>query len=176
MSASNINPETLSQIGRWSERQRSPHRVEASEVRRFAQAVMDDSPRTWRDESVPGRAFDGPVAPPAFAVHAFRRAPGTADPLERLAREPSFDGVGLDLRDNLPALGIRLPRLLNGGYEHEIYGYFRVGDYIFRRSRYAELFEKQSKSGPMIFVILEDEYSREDGDVYLLSRNTLIYR
>jgi len=50
------------------------HPVEASEVRRFFQAVMDPAPRYWDEAWAKISRYGGLVAPPAFPPLAFRRA------------------------------------------------------------------------------------------------------
>lgn len=143
-------------------------------MRRFAHATLDPA-RRYFVEAAADR-FGGPVAPPGFAAHAFRREADAPDPLDILASHPDYDGVGMHLREDLPPMNVALPRLLNGGYHYEFFGYFRVGESIWRRSRYGDVTQKQSKSGPMVFVIIEDEYSREDGVVYVKSSQTIILR
>jgi hypothetical protein len=133
--------------------------VEASEIRRFFQAVMDPAPRYWSEEWAKNNRYGGIVAPPAFAVHAFRRAPDMPDFLDGM-RNPDFDGRDPSYR-NLPPLPIPLGRLLNGGYEYSFYRYVRVGQRIFRKSRYKDIYQRMGKSGVMVFVVIEDRYFTE---------------
>lgn len=149
----------------------APHPVEASEVRRFHHATMDYASRYRAD--VGGR-YDGPVAPPAFPVHAFRRAAEEPDPLDA-AGSGDFDGTNRSFR-GLPSLGIPLPRLLNGGYQYELFRYARVGETILRKSRYKDIYQKDSKNGPLVFILLEDEYRTGHGEPLLNAINTIILR
>ncbi|MBR0667213.1 MaoC family dehydratase [Roseomonas hellenica] len=144
-------------IGTRSDWAEACHPVEASEARRFFQAIMDDSPR-YRSEAA-GSRYGGPVAPPGFPVHAFRRpASDATDPLEGRG-DPEFDGSSRLLRHHLPRLPIALEGVLNGGYEYEFFSYARVGERIFSRSTYRDLRQREGRSGPMVLVIIEDEYA-----------------
>ena len=174
--AEHISDEVRARIGQWSARVAAPHPVEPSEVRRFAQALMDDAPRYVGTATPGGRDYGGAVAPPAFAAHAFRRPPGAADPLDRLVDDPDFDGLNRQLRPGLAPLPIALPRLLNGGYEYEFFRYFANGQTIYVRSRYKDVYQKEGRGGAMVFMVIEDEYSDDAGALYLRSINTLILR
>jgi hypothetical protein len=69
-----------------------------------------------------------------------------------------------------------LAGILNGGYEYEFYSYARLGDTIRCRSRYKDIVQKTSKAGPMVLVVIEDEYATGDGRPLLKSINTQIMR
>lgn len=174
MSQDYITSEVRSVIGAWSSWMEATHPVERSEVRRFFQATMDFNAR-YVDESS-ATAFGGLVAPPAFPVHAFRRGEGEiSDPLDS-ADDPDFDGVSRALRAGLPPVPVPLSGILNGGYEYELYSYAKVGESIFCRSGYRDIYQKQGKGGPLIFVLIEDEYRTREGQPLLKSLNTMIMR
>jgi hypothetical protein len=171
-----ISDSARAMIGKWSELIEAPHAVEASEVRRFAHAMMDTHPRYNADGWQRGDERPGPVAAPAYAMHAFRRAFDASDPLDRLASDPDFDGLDRTLRPGLPALDIALPRLLNGGYDYEFFGYFKIGDRVFCKSAYTDIQEKRSSNGVMVLVSIEDQFFNQDGQLIFKSINTIILR
>ena len=176
MSRNFITDEVKAIIGARTEWVEAPHPVEASEVRRFFQATMDPHPRYWNDRWAAESRYRVPVAPPAFAVHAFRRPPeATEDPLDRMD-DPDFDGVSRTLRPGLPKVPVPLSGILNGGYEYEFYSYPAVGERIVSRSRYKDIFQREGKSGPMVFVLVEDEFATRDGRPLLKATNTNIMR
>jgi hypothetical protein len=153
------------------------HPVEASEVRRFFQAVMDPAPRYWDEAWAKTSRYGGLVAPPAFPPLAFRRAPNDPDPLDHMD-EPDFDGMVRSFR-GLPPVQVPLPRLLNGGYEYEFYRYARVGERIYRSSTYLDIYQRDGRSGPMVFVIVADMFTtdglgdgRGDGSIPLITTTT----
>jgi N-terminal half of MaoC dehydratase len=170
-----ITEEARALIGTRTPRQRAYHLVEASEVRRFTQAVMDTSPLYWDDACKAARPLGGAVTPLAYPTNAFRRAPGEPDPLDSMD-QPGFEGITRSFR-GLPAVPVDLPRLLNGGFEYEFFRHARVGDAIYCASSYRDIYERRSRAGePMVFVLIEDEYSLEEGDLLLRAVTTVILR
>jgi hypothetical protein len=159
-------------VGAESEFIEAPHLVEASEVRRFHQATLDENPRYW---DATASRYGGPLAPLGFPVHAFRRAPGTADPLDSMD-VPDFDGVQRQLRPGLPAVDLPFKRLLNGGYQYRFYRYAEIGDRILVKSRYKDIYQRQGKAGPMIFILIEDQYVTHAKNTLLTTINTMIMR
>src|ERR1039458_54106 len=66
-------------IGLQSETETACDPVERGAVRRYAQAIQDEDPIFW-DAGPNNARFGGPVAPPLFPTHMFRRAFGAPDP------------------------------------------------------------------------------------------------
>jgi acyl dehydratase len=150
--------------------------VERGAVRRFAQAIMDEDPLFWEPCASNAR-FDGPVAPPLYPTHLFRRAFGKPDPLQEHARDADYDGLGATSAQGLPELEpIKHLALLNGGSEIEFFRYARHGETLTLRSRYADIVEKETSKGPMIFVTIETEYHNGDGELLMKTRRTQIRR
>lgn len=162
-------------VGAESSWVEATHPVEASEVRRFHQATLDPAPRYWDAAAAGAARAGGLVAPPAFPAHAFRRAAGAPDPLAADAGA-DFGGYSRTLRPGLPPVSVPLSRLLNGGYSYEFFRYARLGERIRCRSRYKDIYQRDGASGPMVFVIIEDDYATGDGAPLLRSTNTLILR
>jgi len=163
-------------IGLQSESETACDPVERGAVRRYAQAIQDEDPIFW--DACPNNArFGGPVAPPLFPTHLFRRAYGAPDPLQQRARDPDFDGLASGASSGLPELDpIRHLALLNGGSEIEFFRYARHGETVKQRSRYADIVEKASGKGPMLFVTIETEYRNGDGELLMKTRRTQIRR
>ena len=67
------------------------------------------------------------------------------------------------MRPGLPKVPVPLAGILNGGYEYEFYSYARMGERIVSRSRYKRYLPAQGKSGPMVMVLIEDEFATSDG-------------
>jgi hypothetical protein len=168
-----ITPEVKALIGAEASPQVAHHKVEPSEVRRFHQALIHDAPHFWDPEAA--RRYGGPVAPIGFPVHAFRRTEEEPDPLEAMDR-PDYDGVDRRLRPGLPEVVVPLKRLMNGGYEYELFRYARPGERILLRSRYADIYQRNGRTGPIVFVVIEDSYETDRGEKLLRSMNTIILR
>lgn len=176
MSRNYITDEVKALIGAQTDWVEACHPVQESEVRRFFQATMDPHPRYWDEKWAAESRYGKPVAPPAFAVHAFRRPPdATADPLD-LMDDPDFDGVSRTLRPGLPPVPVPLSGILNGGYEYEFYSYPKMGERIVSRSRFRDIYQREGKSGPMVFVLVEDEFATSDGRPLLKATNANIMR
>jgi acyl dehydratase len=150
--------------------------VEPGAVRRFVQAIMDDDPIYWNAEAATVRGYDGPVAPPLFPGFVFRRAPGTPDPLDRVKENPDFDGIGGAGGGRLPPIPNLPVRTLNGGVEAEFFALARHGDRITAQSRYADIYEREGRTGKMVFIVTETTYTNQDGQVLAKIRNTGIRR
>jgi acyl dehydratase len=173
-----VTDEVRAFIGRESETIVATDEVELGAVRRFAQAIMDEDPNYWDAGVASASRFGGLITPPLYPLHAFRRASGTPDPLAAAAADPDYDGAGQGLagRLGLPPLPLGLKRMLNGGNDVEIYALARSGDRIRARSRYLDIYQKEGRSGPLVFVIIETTYETTEGARLLVSRQTQVWR
>ena len=171
-----ITDEVRAIVGAQSPWIEACHPVEPSEVRRFFQALMDPNPRFWNEDYAKTTRYGGVVAPPGFPVHAFRRPADDLNDTLAAAGDPDFDGVSRSMRPGLPKIPLALSGILNGGYEYEFYSYPKVGERIRCRSTYRDIYQKQGKAGPMVLVLIEDEYATADGRPLLKSLNTMIMR
>lgn len=177
MDQSYLTPEIKALIGMEGEPQTCWEPVERSEVRRFAQAVMDDDPIFWNDAYVSNTRYREVVAPPLFPLFAQRRLTGSTDPLDTAYSTPDYDGFEGLMVTGLPAIDLpTLPRLLNGGNEVEFYQLAKVGDRITAHSKYLDIYEKTGRSGTMVFIVIETRYTTQRDDLLMISRVTLIRR
>lgn len=168
-----ITPDVRAIIGAESPPVTAHHPVEASEIRRFHQALIDNAPRYWNPDAA--ERYGGPVAPIGFPVHAFRRTEKEPDPLEKMD-QPDYDGVDRALRPGLPPVLVPLKRLMNGGYDYELFRHARPGERVTLRSRYADIYQRNGRTGPIVFVVIEDSYETDAGEKLLRSTNTMILR
>ncbi len=163
-------------IGLQSETEIACDPVERGAVRRYAQAIMDEDP-IFAEPCANNARFGGPVAPPLFPTHMFRRKFGAPDPIQERASDPNFDGLGATSSQGLPELApIKHLALLNGGSEIEFFRYARHGETVKLSSRYADIVEKETSKGPMLFVTIETEYRTGEGELLMKARRTLIRR
>ena len=170
-----LTDEVRALVGVTGPRRVAPEPVGADTLRRFAQAAMELDPIHWDEAAARARGYERVVAPPLFPLHAFPRPAGTPDPLDALADDPDWDGIELT-EDGLPPVEVPLPRLLNGGVAAEVFALARVGDTIAAQSRYADISEREGSSGPMVFVVVETDYTNGDGALLLRTRTTMIAR
>ena len=174
--ASILPAAALKYIGLESQTEIACDPVERGAVRRYAQAIMDEDPIFWAP-CENNRLYGGPVAPPLYPTHLFRRPFGTPDPIQENARNPDFDGIGATAAQGLPEIEpLKGSALLNGGTEIEFYRYARHGERVKLKSRYADIYEKATSKGPMIFVVIESEYRTGDEELLIRTRRTQIRR
>jgi acyl dehydratase len=153
-----ITDEARAMIGRESEP--ITGEVRAKDIRRFCYAVGDSNPQYLDEESAGESQHGGVVAPPMF----FDIPTVPEYPLEELKA------------DGMPPPGIRPPvkalRSMAGGNEVEFFQPMRPGDKIQQVTKIADIYEKQGKSGRLVFTIYEHTYTNQDGDVVAVARQT----
>jgi acyl dehydratase len=131
--------------------------VGANEIRRWAQAVYypEPAPARFMDERVAARGpFAGLVAPREFNPFAWT------------------PGVGLGRHWEL--LTALRPTAINGGQRTTYHAPIRPGDVITSSRRFADVYEKQGRSGSMVFVVGETRWTNQRGELVRLGRGTLI--
>lgn len=138
--------------------------VYAKEIRRFCYAVGDLNPLYLDEEAARKSKQGGIVAPPMF----FDIPTAREFPQEELKV------------DGLPMAGIRPPlkvmRNMAGGDEVEFFKPMRPGDKITRVSKIVELFEKDGRTGRLVFTVFEHRYTNQDGELTAIVRQTGISR
>lgn len=165
-----------SYIGFKTEALHSNETVERGAVRRFAQAIMDDDPIFNGGAEAPVR-YGGPVAPPLFPQWMFRRDFDDPDLIQENAADPDFDGIAATVMQGLPPIdAFQGFNVLNGGSEIEFYRYALHGEKVKVTSSYEDMFEKMTRKGPMVFIIVASEYRTEAGELLLIIRRTSIRR
>lgn len=161
-------------IGVASEKTIACDTVERGAVRRFAQAILNEDP-IYDANCENNRNYGGPVAPPLFPVHMFRREFGAPDPIQLRAGDPDYDGsIGtLNLPDIEPLRGYAL---LNGGIDVEFLRYANHGETISVVSRYADVTEKQTSKGVLYVVVVESDFRNQTDELLVRTRRSYIRR
>ena len=123
--------------------------VEEGHIRRFAQAIEDPNPE-WNNERDNTGNWEGPFAPPTF-----------------------LRTIGV-LRPELP-FTVPYMRLLDGGSEWEYFDIpIKSGDSIATTAQVSDLFQRETKLGQMLFVIMKINYCNDDNRVIVVQTSTLI--
>ena len=123
--------------------------VEEGHIRRFAEAIEDPNPE-WNNERDHTGSWDGPFAPPTFL-----RAIGVLSP---------------DLPFPVPYV-----RLLDAGSEWEYFDIpIKSGDFITATVQISDLFQRETKLGQMLFVIMKINYCNDNNRVIVVQTSTLI--
>ena len=66
------------------------------------------------------------------------------------------------------------PRLLDGGIEFEFFMAIGAGDVLIATSKVADMTERETSMGKTMFITTEATFQKQNGDVALRSRATLI--
>jgi hypothetical protein len=99
--------------------------------------------------------------------------------LDVLNENPDADGTGGGGgggRGGLPPISVPLVRVLNGGVEAEFLALAEHGDRITQQTRYADIYEREGRTGHMVFTVTETTYTNQRGQVLAKIRNTMIRR
>ena len=161
---SHITPEARAFIGRTLTK--GPNLVTKRDIRRWAYAIGDSNPM-WLDDDVAKGTHYGSVVAPPFFFTAFHLE---EEPLEEL--EASGLGRKMGLRMEVPVPGF--VGAVAGGREVWFGEPIRPGDEITVEQKIVDIYEKQGRSGPMVFIIDEWTYTNQRGEVLVRSRETLI--
>ena len=171
-----ITDEVKALIGAESEWEEAWDPVERGQIRRHVQATMDPDPVYWDEAAAKKSRYGGVVAPPLFPLHALRVRPDAPDPFERAATDPHFDGSVRGVMKGLPPLPIPLTRVLNGGNAVEVYQLAKPGEKIRIKSKYLDIYQKEGRSGTMVFLLTETVYTNQKGELLLKAVQTRIMR
>jgi hydroxyacyl-ACP dehydratase HTD2-like protein with hotdog domain len=164
MAQSLITDEILSWIGRetpsWT--------IEVSrlDVQRFAVATDDLNPLYLDEEKAKQSVYGGLIAPPLFYMA----------PLTEPKPESELRHDGLPYEGKFPIPPTPLPRLMDGGTDIEFFQPIRVGDVLTGRSKIVDLYQKEGRSGPLIFVVRETTFTNQHGAVVLIEKGASILR
>jgi acyl dehydratase len=85
-----------------------------------------------------------------------------------------LDMEGPEFLPFLDLLNMDIARILHGSQEFEYIAPICAGDSITVTGRIADMFEK--KGGALEFVVMEQSYTNQDGELVAKSTNTLVHR
>ena len=176
---SNLTPEIKALVGAESEPATAWDTLSRSELRRFTQAIMDADPIYWDDRYAASTKYGGVVCPPLFPLTFFRAPSDESDPLTEGFKENSdSDGAveGMLGTRGLPHIPLSLKRRLNAGNEIEVFQLAKPGDRLTAKSRIADIYEKEGRSGRMVFIVTETTIWNDKVELLLVSRQTIIRR
>jgi len=147
-----LTPELLANIGKTG-----PSRAEVVTRRDIRKYAIASGQRLRK-------YLDGDEAPPLYHVALFW------DVVER--GELTRDGVSIDkLLPKFP-----LTRAMAGGLEIQYHGKIRPGEVLTGTRTLTDIYEKQGRSGPLIFYEVVLEVVRESGQAVVTEKTTRILR
>ena len=133
--------------------------VEKGMIRRFAIAIGDSNPLYSDEAFAASTRYGGIIAPPTFLFEWNHHKHSVLSPESRRSLFVDLD---------------RQPRLLRGINEYEFILPLRAGDVITTRSRVADVYEKQGRSGQLIFMVCETDYFNQEPNLLGKSKDTYI--
>ena len=153
-----VTDEVKAMIGREAQPWTAPEPVDRGAIRRLAEALMDENPLYTDEEYAKKTRYGGIIAPPTFAI----RPPwGTWEMKGPSEWIPAVDVPGTR-------------RTVNAGNELEFFRPVRPGDTLSHRTRVADIYERQGRSGPMAIATVETVVSNQRGQVVALFKQTFL--
>jgi acyl dehydratase len=156
------------EIRSWIGRETPPWTIAVTplEVKRFAVATDDLNPLYVDETQARHSRYGGLIAPPLFYM-----APMT-DPVPESELRPD----GLPYVGKFPIPPTPLPRLMDGGTEVEFFAPIRVGDTLTGRCKITDIYQKDGRTGPLIFVARETSFTNQRGELVLIEKAASILR
>ncbi len=140
--------------------------VTKREIRRFALAIGDDNPLYYDEDYAKKTRHRGIIAPPSF----YSAMQLEEEPLADL--EASGLGNKMGIRMEVPVPGF--PGAVAAGRNIEWHEPIRPGDVISCSEKVTDIYEKNGKRGPMIFIITEWNFTNQRNDLCVKEIQTLI--
>lgn len=151
MSESVITPQLRELLNKPGERRVA--KVEQCWVRFLAEAIDDDNPLYSDAEYAAKTRYHGVIAPPLFLMD-----------------------YGLSGHVDYVSQFNPLTALINGGSEIEYFLPMMVGDTITAEPMVVGLEEKEGRSGHMIFVTVQVNFTNQNGELVSRIKNNFIFR
>ncbi|HEY2814752.1 MAG TPA: MaoC family dehydratase N-terminal domain-containing protein [Acidimicrobiales bacterium] len=145
--------------------------VERGPVTQFAASLTEKNPVYRNADAAVAAGFTDIPVPPTyfFSAAAFWGAYPEEQPADAVPdRNPVMEVIG--------KLRTKGGMILHGEQEFEYHEQVVVGDRIASEGKIVDLYEKQAGEHTMTFLVTENQYRNQDGDLVLTSRTNLIHR
>ena len=153
---------------RWADREypRFEMRVTATDIAKFAHATGETNPIHFDREAATAAGYPDVVAPTLFPYVVRMHASALVPPEELEADgSPSADVPPLTTRRAM------------AGETSVVFGKpILAGDLITVEKRLADMYEKEGRSGPLVFVEMEFTFTNQRGELVARESFTRIYR
>jgi acyl dehydratase len=157
-----ITPEMKKSIGTRLFEDFPPDEVSLWAINRFIEATTDENP-LWRDEKYASKTrWGGIIAPPAF-LHVF-------DPANRAFRQrPDLSHMATIMPFELP-----FPKMFQAFYEFQFFLPLRPGDLITSTAKIGDVYEREGKSGRMVFVRMDNEHRNQRNELTGITSEAMV--
>ena len=156
-----ITSEVRSLIGHETAKERNRFPISEEMAYDLADATEDPNPLYADREYAQQSRFEGLLCPPLATW-------------KDIAPPIGYFGAGQESHFQVP-----LPFNsygLNGGSDRQFLRPTYVGDWISRQFRILDIYEKQGRSGPLVFVVRRETQTNQQGQVINTDRHTSIHR
>lgn len=152
----------------WAERTYPDYafRVGETDIQKYAYAIGETDPIHFDGQAARAAGYRGMVAPPFFP-YVIRMHAAHLVSRERLAADGSAT-------DDVPP--VPTTRAMAGEVEIELGESVVAGDEITVTKRVVDLYEKEGRSGTLVFVVMEFTFTNQEEAVVARERFTRIYR
>jgi len=135
--------------------------VERGAIKRYAEAVDDPNPLYSDIEYTRKSRYGGLIAPPGFFGWA-----------------TTVSSAAIEMMGTVFAtvFDAGLIRILDAGVEYDFLLPVRAGDTLAWYARFADVKEREGKSGKMVFLTMEITYINQNGDTVAKRRQTFLAR
>ena len=161
-------PVITEEARRWADREypRFDFEVTATDIAKFAHATGETNPIHFDKDAAVAAGYSDVVAPTLF-TYVVRMHASALVPVDQLEPDgsPSAD---------VPPLPTR--RAMAGETSVVLGEPVLAGDTITVRKRLAEMYEKEGRSGPLVFVVMEFTFTNQRGELVATENFTRIYR
>ncbi len=137
---------------------------------------MDPDPVYMDKDYAAATRYGEPITPPLFPAAMLRLAYGGPDLLQERADDPTFDGAVGSATYGLPPLPLPNSPIVNGGMEVEFARYAKHGEPVFLEASYADIIERETSKGWMLFVHYDCRFLDAAGDLIMRFRRVQIRR
>lgn len=165
-------PLVTSEILNWIGREAPPMTgapILERDIARYALAIGDPDP-VYYDADAARRAGHRAIPAPIGYVYWCAHPWCIALPPERMQSD------GLPASSDPLRLPLSVQRVVRGGDEYEFFGRLYAGDRVTLRRRVADVYEREGKSGRMVFVIEGCTYTNDRDEIVAKQKITRIYR
>ena len=142
-------------------------------IRRFAYAIDDLNCLYSDPEYAVKSSYGGIIAPPFFYIL-------TPFIDERIVPLSEHDAAGRPRHSDgllgLPWIPLKVDRYQAGGVEVEFFQPIRPGDVLTRKTKLANLEQKEGSSGVFVLITAETTYTNQKGELVLRERTTMLVR
>ena len=146
--------------------QKTGEPVLAKDIRRYALAIDDPNPEYYDEEVAKNGKYGNLAAPPGYICWAVQD-PKLEKRFEDLGEDGLSNFLGVPEFPDAWSLG-----WVRAGEEYEFFKPVFVGDQVSVTLKLLDVYEKEGKSGHLIFTTSEATYTNQNGD--LLAKQKII--